>query len=126
MGGFAPRLLHNPNNPSKRALLRYLPRPRRNLLRPPLHSRGFQALSMITPLAKKYNLTLPEISFRWLTHHSALRARAMPENDGVIMAVSSLEQCRANVKDLEEGELPEEILEGLEKAWEGCTTVCPT
>lgn len=77
-------------------------------------------------VAAKENLTLVEISLRWLVHHSALKHRRVDGNDGIIIGVSSVEQLDANLKDLEKGPLSVEVLEALEKAWKASEDVCPT
>lgn len=77
-------------------------------------------------VAAKENLTLVEISLRWLVHHSVLKHRRVGGNDGIIIGVSSLEQLDANLKDLEKGPLSGEVLEALDKAWKVSEDVCPT
>ena len=76
----------------------------------------FDALRMIEPVAKKHNLTLLEIALRWCTHHSALKMQD-GGTDGVIIGVSSFEQLESNLKDLEKGPLPEEVVKVLDEAW---------
>ncbi|KAH8815302.1 NADP-dependent oxidoreductase domain-containing protein [Xylogone sp. PMI_703] len=76
---------------------------------------SFEALSIIEPVVHKHGLTLVETALRWLHHHSALKIR--DGNDGIIIGVSSYQQLESNLKDLEKGPLPEEVLEALDKAW---------
>ncbi len=57
-----------------------------------------------------------EIALRWCTHHSALKMQD-GGTDGVIIGVSSLEQLKSNLGDLEKGPLPEEVLKALDEAW---------
>ena len=55
---------------------------------------------------------------RWIVHHSKLDVnRSKGGNDGIIVGVSSLKQLEGNIKDLEKGPLPEEVVEALDKAW---------
>jgi aflatoxin B1 aldehyde reductase len=77
----------------------------------------FDALRIVEPVAEKYNLTLLEIALRWCVHHSALKTRAKGGNDGVIVGVSSFGQLEGNLKDLEKGPLPEEVVKTLDEAW---------
>ncbi|KAK5170181.1 uncharacterized protein LTR77_004766 [Saxophila tyrrhenica] len=79
----------------------------------------FDALAMIEPVVQKHNLTLLETAFRWLTHHSALNIKD-GGNDGVIIGVSSEEQLKQNMADLEKGPLPEEVVAVLDEAWKVC------
>lgn len=76
----------------------------------------FEALSVIEPVVQKHNLTLLETAFRWLTHHSQLNIKD-GGNDGIIIGVSSQQQLEQNLKDLEKGPLPEEVLKALDEAW---------
>jgi aflatoxin B1 aldehyde reductase len=76
----------------------------------------FDALRLIEPVAEKHGLTMPEIAFRWTHHHSALN---MKDNgrDGVIIGVSSLAQLENNLKDIQKGPLPQEVVDVLDQAW---------
>lgn len=76
----------------------------------------FDALRLIEPVAEKHNLTLLEIALRWCVHHSALKMKD-GGRDGVIIGVSSFSQLESNLKDLEKGPLPEEVVKVLEEAW---------
>ncbi|KAF7192818.1 Aflatoxin B1 aldehyde reductase member 2 [Pseudocercospora fuligena] len=75
---------------------------------------NFKALEIVEPVAKKYGLTLLEVAFRWLRHHSKLN---MEGNDGIVIGMSSLKQLEQNLKDLEKGALPQEVVEALDRAW---------
>ncbi|KAF2774297.1 aflatoxin B1 aldehyde reductase member 2 [Teratosphaeria nubilosa] len=75
----------------------------------------FEALKIVEPVVAKHNLTLLETAFRWLTNHSQLRIK--DGNDGIIIGVSSEAQLEQNLKDLEKGPLPEEVLQALDTAW---------
>jgi len=86
----------------------------------------FDALQLIEPVVKKNDLTLIETALRWVTHHSALKVT--PEsggNDGIIIGVSSLAQLENNLKDLEKGPLPQEVLDVLDQAWLVCKAEVP-
>ncbi|RPB12267.1 aflatoxin B1 aldehyde reductase member 2 [Morchella conica CCBAS932] len=76
----------------------------------------FNALKLIEPVAEKHNLTMVEIAFRWLLHHSVLNIKN--GNDGIILDVSSQKQLEENLDQLEKGPLPSEVVEVLNKAWE--------
>ncbi|KAF2424244.1 aflatoxin B1 aldehyde reductase member 3 [Tothia fuscella] len=75
----------------------------------------FDALALIEPVVKKNNLTLIETALRWCVHHSKLKIK--DGNDGIIIGVSSLEQLEGNLRDLEKGPLPEEVVKVLDDAW---------
>lgn len=76
----------------------------------------FDALRLIEPVAQKHNLTMLEIALRWCTHHSALKMQN-GGRDGVIIGVSSFGQLESNLKDLEKGPLPDDVLKALDEAW---------
>ena len=76
----------------------------------------FDALRLIEPVAQKHNLTMLEIALRWCTHHSALKIQN-GGRDGVIIGVSSLGQLESNLKDLEKGPLPDDVVKALDEAW---------
>ncbi|KAL9600185.1 MAG: hypothetical protein Q9219_003328 [cf. Caloplaca sp. 3 TL-2023] len=76
----------------------------------------FDALRLIEPTAQKHQLTLLEIALRWCVHHSALKMKD-GGRDGVIIGVSSLGQLESNLKDLEKGPLPDEVVKTLDEAW---------
>jgi aflatoxin B1 aldehyde reductase len=76
----------------------------------------FDALRLIEPVAQKHNLTLLEIALRWCVHHSSLKMKD-GGRDGVIIGVSSFDQLKSNLTDLEKGPLPEEVLKVLDDAW---------
>ena len=76
----------------------------------------FDALRIIEPVAQKHKLTMLEVGLRWCTHHSALKMQD-GGHDGVIIGVSSLEQLKSNLTDLEKGPLPEEVIKALDEAW---------
>ncbi|OAL33597.1 hypothetical protein AYO20_07104 [Fonsecaea nubica] len=82
------------------------------------HDSTFQALQMIEPVVQKHNLTLLETALRWCIHHSILKFAKDGGNDGVIIGVSSLSQLESNLRDLEKGPLPQEVVDVLDSAWE--------
>jgi aflatoxin B1 aldehyde reductase len=76
----------------------------------------FEALAVIEPVVAKHNLTLLETAFRWVIHHSQLNIKD-GGNDGIIIGVSSEAQLEGNLKDVEKGPLPQEVLDALDEAW---------
>ena len=96
-------------------------------------SATFEALKLVEPVVKKHGLTLVETALRWCVHHSLLKiggstrsGRAVEDNnDGIIIGVSSLEQLERNLKDLEKGPLPSEVVEVLDQAWNVTKGTCP-
>jgi aflatoxin B1 aldehyde reductase len=78
----------------------------------------FDALRLIEPVAAKHNISLLATAFRWLVHHSALKIK--DGNDGIILGLSKFEQLEANLKYIEEGPLPDEVVKALDEAWLIC------
>ncbi|KAJ9294386.1 hypothetical protein DTO271G3_6961 [Paecilomyces variotii] len=76
----------------------------------------FEALKTIEPVVEKHGLTMLETALRWLRHHSALNIKD-GGRDGIIIGVSSLSQLESNLRDIEKGPLPEEVVEALDQAW---------
>lgn len=76
----------------------------------------FEALRLVEPVVQKHNLTLLETALRWCVHHSALNMQN-GGRDGVIIGVSSFSQLESNLRDLEKGPLPEEVVKALDEAW---------
>ncbi|KIW29948.1 uncharacterized protein PV07_05732 [Cladophialophora immunda] len=85
---------------------------------------NFEALSLIEPVAAAHHLSLLEIAFRWLVHHSKLKV-IDDGHDGIVIGVSSRDQLRSNLADLEKGPLPEAVLEVLDRAWLITKATCP-
>ncbi|KAK2873911.1 hypothetical protein FQN49_002002 [Arthroderma sp. PD_2] len=75
----------------------------------------FDALRIIEPVAEKHQLSLVEIAFRWVMHHSALNIK--DGKDGIIIGVSSYGQLEKNMDDLEKGPLPDDVVAALDEAW---------
>jgi len=79
----------------------------------------FDALRVIEPVVQKHNLTLIETALRWMVHHSKLNVKDNG-GDGIIVGVSSLQQLEGNLKDVEKGPLPDDVLKALDDAWAIC------
>ncbi|OCL09234.1 Aldo/keto reductase [Glonium stellatum] len=77
----------------------------------------FDALALIEPVVEKYGLSMLEVAFRWLVHHSALKMQEKGGNDGIIMGVSRFEQLEMNLEFCERGPLPQDVVDVLEQAW---------
>ena len=85
---------------------------------------NFDALRRLEPIAHKEGLSLPEIAFRWYVHHSKLNM--VSDNDGIVIGISSIDQLKANLADLEKGPLPESVVTVLDDIWENVTRgSCP-
>jgi aryl-alcohol dehydrogenase-like predicted oxidoreductase len=74
----------------------------------------FKRLDVIRTATSKYQLTESECALRWIMNHSQLRAE---HGDAVIIGASNTAHMEENLKDFEKGPLPEEVAQGLDRAW---------
>ena len=81
----------------------------------------FEALEIIRKASGQAGLSMTDAALLWILHGSFLRDQY---HDGVIIAASTPEQWEANVKSLE-GELPAEVEEAVDRAWEKARPECP-
>lgn len=74
----------------------------------------FDALDILRPVARKYNLTESECGLRWLAHHSQMKKDL---GDAVIVGASSTKHLEENLIALEQGPLPQEVIEAIDAGW---------
>ncbi|KAI2632260.1 Aldo/keto reductase [Hypoxylon sp. NC1633] len=70
--------------------------------KPEFHEAVRKLLEVIEPLGIKPS----EAALRWIAYHSALG-----EKDGIILGATKAHQVRENLKDIEKGPLPQEVVE---------------
>ncbi|TKX23637.1 oxidoreductase-like protein 21 [Elsinoe australis] len=80
----------------------------------------FDALRIIEPAVEKHGLTMIETALRWVVHHSKLNVLPEKGHDGIIIGVSNMGQLEGNLKDIEKGPLPDEVVKALDDAWLVC------
>ncbi|UJR12717.1 hypothetical protein I4U23_016891 [Adineta vaga] len=83
----------------------------------------FDAINRLTPVVEKHGLTMAETALRWILHHSKLRPF---DGDGIIIGASSVKQLESNLKDLQKGSLPDEVVQALDEAWQTTRSVAKT
>jgi aflatoxin B1 aldehyde reductase len=74
----------------------------------------FDALETVHSAALKHDLTDAELALRWLKYHSKL---SQDLGDAIIVGASRVSHLESNLKDLEKGPLPEEVVQAVEEAW---------
>lgn len=74
----------------------------------------FDALDIIRPVLEKHGITESEAAFAWLCHHSQM---SREKGDKIIIGSSNVKQLEQNLKGLERGPLPEEVVQALDAAW---------
>lgn len=76
----------------------------------------FEAVGLIQEVAKRYDLTLVECTYRWLAQNSVLDGG---KGDALLIGASRPAQLESNLVELEKGPLPEDVVQAIEKAWQG-------
>jgi aflatoxin B1 aldehyde reductase len=84
------------------------------------------ALAIVEPAAKKHNIPLIEVALRWCVHHSGLKMKNKGGDDGIVLGISGYKQLEQNIAACEKGELPQEVVDALDKAWERTRGDAPT
>ena len=74
--------------------------------KPKLHD----AIRELHSVCQSNNVTLAEVSLRWLVYHSKLR-----KEDAVILGASKISQIESNIKDIRQGPLSEQLLKAVEE-----------
>ncbi|CAG7920662.1 unnamed protein product [Penicillium olsonii] len=74
-----------------------------------------EALEIIRAAAQRHDLTLPQCTFRWLAHYSALKDE---HGDALLVGASRTEQLEGSLAYLEEDSLPGDVVQAMEKAWQ--------
>lgn len=77
----------------------------------------FDALDALRPVAQRHGLSEAECALRWMTHHSLLKRE---HGDAIIIGASSVKHMEENMRDLEKGPLPEEVVKALDEGERGC------
>ncbi|KAI9316046.1 NADP-dependent oxidoreductase domain-containing protein [Dichotomocladium elegans] len=82
----------------------------------------FMAVKLVHDIAKSHGLSPIDVALRWMAFHSKLDAN---RGDGIIIGASSVAQVEQNLKAVEQGPLPEAILNALDDAWKIALVNCP-
>jgi len=78
-------------------------------------------LDLLRAAASKHGLSEAEVALRWIENHGLLS----PEHgDAVIIGASSSAQLDENLKNLEKGPLPQDILDALDEGWLKVKAIC--
>lgn len=75
----------------------------------------FNAVDYIKNICADYDINIVEAAYRWLAYHSMLSAK---RGDGIIIGASSFLQLEQNIKTVEKGRLPDEIVKVIESTWD--------
>ncbi|EKM49688.1 uncharacterized protein PHACADRAFT_154194 [Phanerochaete carnosa HHB-10118-sp] len=72
------------------------------------------ALAELQAFVAERGLTLREVAYRWLQYHSAMA----PEDHGLVVGASSLEQLESTILDCKKGPLPDTVVRACNETWE--------
>ena len=75
----------------------------------------FDAIGQIRTECEKEGIPMAEAAYRWLVYHSQLD---VSREDGILLGASRIEQMEQNMKAVTKGELPRQIVDALNCAWE--------
>ncbi|MEP6715181.1 MAG: aldo/keto reductase [Terriglobia bacterium] len=81
------------------------------------HPAQFEAVERLSAAAKAHGRTLLSVALNWLYCHTPASC--------LILGASRLEQLRQNLAALEEGPLPEELLQTCDSVWDALRGVTP-
>jgi len=74
----------------------------------------FDEIEVLRKLGEEHKISMPEISFRWLIHHSALSEE---RGDAIILGASKLAHVKPNLELTKGGPLPSELVKEIENIW---------
>ncbi len=74
----------------------------------------FDAVQIIKNAAEKHGITTVEATYRFLAHHSMLNGE---RGDAIIIGASKLAHLQQNMRAVQAGPLPQDILNAFEEAW---------
>ncbi|KAI0790935.1 aflatoxin B1-aldehyde reductase [Abortiporus biennis] len=77
------------------------------------YNHSIPAVVELKVITDKHGLKLSEVAQRWLLHHSKIT----PEDHGVIIGASRVEQLEKSLVDCEKGPLPQEVVDACEETW---------
>lgn len=83
----------------------------------------FDAMNLLSSCCSQHGISMVNAAFRWLCFHSALSTK---RGDGIILGASSVLQLEQNLKAINEGVLPSEIVHAFDEAWEISKVDCPS
>lgn len=75
----------------------------------------FKASDLVKESCKSYDISVIEASYRWLAYHSMLNPE---KGDGIIVGVSKFEHLKDNINSLYKNELPLDIVDAFDRAWD--------
>lgn len=84
------------------------------------HPEMHDAVKKMEGYCKESGVTMADAAWRWVLFHSALDGG---KGDRVLIGPSTIEQLEEYIKGVEAGPLPDELVEKLDRLWEGVKDV---
>ena len=81
----------------------------------------FTAVSEFKRTCQAEGIDPATAALRWLVHHSSLKNK---NGDGIILGASSMLHFESNLQALQQGPLPEAVVDTLNKGWEAARPDC--
>lgn len=75
----------------------------------------FDAIAVLKQCCAEHGISIIEATYRWMSFHSMLN---MERGDAIIIGASKLSQLEQNIRAVDGGTLPQEIVDAFEQAWE--------
>lgn len=82
----------------------------------------FDSINLINDKCKDLGIKPAGAALRWLAFHSQMNAE---RGDGIIIGASNINQLSENIRSINEGPLPKELLVIIDQAWNISQTDCP-
>lgn len=82
----------------------------------------FDGIDKAKQACEKENINIVSAAYRWLAFHSML---SETRGDGLIMGFSKLSQLQQNIESINQGPLPQNIVDAFSEAWENCRSDAP-
>lgn len=81
----------------------------------------FDALDGFVESCARFEIRPGEAALRWMCHHSFMSVEA---RDSIILGASKLDHLKQNLAAVEQGPLPAEILDALDRGWDAVKADC--
>ncbi|MBS5644715.1 MAG: aldo/keto reductase [Clostridiales bacterium] len=82
----------------------------------------FDAIETIKASCERCQITMIEAVYRWMAYHSMLNAS---RGDAIIIGASKLNHLKQNLRAIDAGPLPEDVVMAFEAAWKLCKADSP-
>eukprot|EP00746_Dinoflagellata_sp_MGD_P073355 gnl/MRDRNA2_/MRDRNA2_29772_c0_seq1.p1 gnl/MRDRNA2_/MRDRNA2_29772_c0~~gnl/MRDRNA2_/MRDRNA2_29772_c0_seq1.p1 ORF type:complete len:380 (+),score=64.27 gnl/MRDRNA2_/MRDRNA2_29772_c0_seq1:95-1234(+) len=86
----------------------------------------FQALEMVSQALAPFGIPMAEAAMRWAVHHSAIVAQfSATQPNRIILGASGLKHLQSNMKAMDAGPLPPEVVLAFDRGWDHSKALAP-